>query len=185
MTNADGTRPAAFLDRDGVLNVDVGYAHRPDQLQWVPGAPDAVRLLNQAGYLVIVISNQSGVARGYFEESVVEKFHKHMQETLTAAGAHVDAFYYCPHHPEGTVKSFAVSCRCRKPGIGMLEHATQDWPIDVASSFLIGDKDDDMAAATAFKIRGIKFDSRAQSLLDVVRREITARANKGPTHEAV
>lgn len=183
MTGADGIRAAAFLDRDGVLNVDVGYAHRPDQLQWVPGAPDAVRLLNKAGYLVIVVSNQSGVARGYFDESAVNAFNKHMQETLSATGAHIDAFYYCPHHPEGTVRSLAVQCRCRKPGTGMLEQAARDWPIDVAASFLIGDKDDDMAAAAAFNLRGIRFDSRTQSLPDVVHRLIATSAKRGPTHE--
>ena len=169
--------PAAFLDRDGVLNVDLGYAHRPDQLEWIPGAQEAVQLLNEAGYYVFVISNQSGVARGYFDENSVKLFHAHMLAGLSARGAHIDAFYYCPHHPEGTVKSLAVQCRCRKPGPGMLEQAAAEWPIDKQASFLIGDKDEDVAAATAFDIRGIKFDSRIHSLPDVVRREIAARTN--------
>ena len=108
-------RPAAFLDRDGVLNVDHGYAHKPNQLKWIAGAPEAVRLLNEAGYWVIVITNQSGVARGYYSETAVHNFHAHMQDALRTQGAHVDAFYYCPHHPEGTVKELAVQCRCRKP----------------------------------------------------------------------
>ena len=138
-------RPAAFLDRDGVLNVDHGYAHRPDQLEWIAGAPEAVRLLNEAGYTVIVITNQSGVARGYYDEAAVRQFHAHMQDALRAQGAHIDAFYYCPHHPQGIVKQFAVQCRCRKPKPGMLEQAAREWPIDLGRSFLIGDKDDDMA----------------------------------------
>lgn len=171
-------RPAAFLDRDGVLNVDHGYAHRPDQLEWIAGAPDAVRLLNEAGYYVFVITNQSGIARGYYEESAVRQFHAHMQDVLRAQGAHVDAFYYCPHHPDGTVKELAVRCRCRKPGPGMLEQAAREWPIDLPRSFLIGDKDDDMAAAAAFNIRGIKFNSLADSLTDVVRRELVAQADR-------
>jgi D-glycero-D-manno-heptose 1,7-bisphosphate phosphatase len=165
-------RPAAFLDRDGVLNVDHGYAHRPDQLEWVAGAPQAVRLLNEAGYIVIVVTNQSGVARGYYDEAALRQFHAHMQDVLLSQGAHIDAFYYCPHHPEGTVKEFAVQCSCRKPGTGMLEQAAREWPIDLSRSFLIGDKDHDMAAAAAFNIRGVKFNPAANSLIDLVRREI-------------
>ena len=172
-----GKRPAAFLDRDGVLNVDHGYTHKPEHLEWIDGAPAAVRLLNEAGYTVIVITNQSGVARGYYEEAAVHQFHAHMQDALRVQGAHIDAFYYCPHHPEGTVKEFAVRCRCRKPAPGMLEQAAREWPIDPGRSFLIGDKDDDMAAAAAFNIRGIKFDSTADSLIDLVRRELAAHAD--------
>ena len=167
-----GKRPAAFLDRDGVLNVDHGYAHRPDQLEWIAGAPEAVRLLNEAGYYVFVISNQSGVARGYYEETAVQQFHAHMQDALRAQGAHIDAFYYCPHHPDGVIKELAIQCRCRKPAPGMLEQAARDWPIDLNRSFLIGDKDDDLAAANTFHIRGIKFDARAGSLVDLVRKKL-------------
>src|SRR5215467_9725147 len=162
-TDLPARRPAAFLDRDGVLNVDHGYTHRPEQLEWIEGAPEAVRLLNESGYLVIVVTNQSGVARGFYDEDAVKSLHAHMQRNLAAFGAHVDAFYYCPHHPEGTIKSLAVSCRCRKPGTGMLEQAASEWPIERDASFLIGDKDADMAAARAFNIRGVKFDFRADS----------------------
>ena len=172
MRSGQGQRPAAFLDRDGVLNVDTGYVHRIDQLEWIAGAPEAIRLLNTAGYTVIVITNQSGVARGLYDEAAVRGFHAHMQDTLRAQGAQIDAFYFCPHHPEGTVKEFAMRCTCRKPGIGMLEQAAREWPIDPNRSFLIGDKDADVAAAAAFKIRGIKFDSKTDSLPDVVRREL-------------
>ncbi len=173
-------RPAAFLDRDGVLNVDHGYAHRPEQLEWIDGAPEAVRLLNEAGYFVFVVTNQSGIARGYYDEDAVKSFHAHMQKDLASHGAHVDAFYYCPHHPEGTIKSLAVHCRCRKPGPGMLEQAASEWPIDRDASFLVGDKDEDMAAAGAFNIRGFKFDSRVDSLADLVRREIAERKERRP-----
>ena len=171
-------RPAAFLDRDGVLNVDHGYTHRPDQLEWIPGAPEAVRMLNNAGYYVIVITNQSGVARGYFNEAAVQQFHAHMQDALRAQGAHIDAFYYCPHYPEGTVKELAMRCRCRKPSPGMLEQAAREWPINLDRSFLIGDKDDDMAAAAAFRIRGIKFNSTEHSLPDLVRQELRTNAER-------
>jgi len=170
--SAGRRRPAAFLDRDGVLNIDHGYVHRPEQLEWIDEAPEAVRLLNMAGYYVLVVTNQSGIARGYYDEEAVKLFHAHMQENLKAHGAHIDAFYYCPHHPEGIIKSFAVPCRCRKPGTGLLEQAAGDWPIDINASFLIGDREDDMAAAAAFNIRGIKFNSSKDSLSDLVRREI-------------
>jgi D-glycero-D-manno-heptose 1,7-bisphosphate phosphatase len=174
---ARARRPAAFLDRDGVLNVDHGYTHKPEQLEWIEGAAEAVRLLNEAGCYVLVITNQSGIARGYYDEAAVEALHAHMRDGLAAHGAHIDAFYYCPHHPEGTIKQFAVHCRCRKPGPGMLEQAAREWPIDTGASFLIGDKDDDLAAATAFNIRGLKFDSRTDSLADLVRRELANCSN--------
>ena len=170
-------RPAAFFDRDGVLNVDHGYVHRTEQLEWVAGAPESVRLLNEAGYYVLVITNQSGVARGFFDEAAVKSFHAHMQNVLAEKGAHIDAFYYCPHHPEGTVKAFAMACNCRKPRTGMLEQAARDWPIDITRSFFIGDKDADMVAAAAFKVRGIKFDARLHSLPDLVRQQLATHKN--------
>ncbi len=166
-------RPAAFLDRDGVLNVDRGWTHRPDQLEWVAGAHEAVRLLNEAGFYVFVVTNQSGVARGFYDEAAVKALHAHMQQELAARGARVDAFYFCPHHPEGSVKEFAIACQCRKPGVGMLEQAAREWPIDRTRSFMIGDRDHDILAAAAFNIRGVKFDSLQSSLIDVVRREIS------------
>ena len=165
-------RPAAFLDRDGVLNIDRGYVYRLEDLEWVPGAPEAVHLLNEAGYYVLVITNQSGVARGFYDEAAVQRFHAHMRKRIEAAGAHIDAFYYCPHHPQGVVRELAVRCRCRKPETGMLEQAASEWPIERERSFLIGDKDDDMTAAARFGIRGVKFDARSDSLLEIVRREI-------------
>jgi D,D-heptose 1,7-bisphosphate phosphatase len=169
-------RPAAFLDRDGVLNVDHGYTHRIETLEWITGAPAAVRARNRAGYYVIVVSNQAGVARGYYKKEAIEQFHAHMQEMLMKEDAHVDAFYYCPHHPEGSIKEFAIQCDCRKPGTGMLEQAASDWTIDRVRSFLIGDKDSDLAAAAAFHIRGIRFDAQTNLLQDLIRKEL---ANHG------
>ncbi len=168
-------RPAAFLDRDGVLNVDSGYIHQIGQLEWISGASEAVRLINEAGFYVFVVTNQSGVARGLYDEAAVARLHAHMQGILQKQGAHIDAFYYCPHHPEGTVKKFAVACGCRKPMPGMLEQAAREWPIDIGRSFLIGDRDADLAAAATFHIRGIKFDAQAASLVDVVRKELEPR----------
>jgi len=179
-----GARPAAFLDRDGVLNVDRGYAYRPEQLEWIEGAPESVRLLNEAGYYVFVITNQSGVARGYYDEAAVKAFHAHMQGEHKQQRAHIDAFYYCPHHPEGIVRPLAVVCSCRKPGIGMLEQAVREWPVDIGRSFLIGDKDDDVAAAAAFSIRAIKFNSANQSLPDLVRQELADRSGSQNRHRS-
>jgi D-glycero-D-manno-heptose 1,7-bisphosphate phosphatase len=170
------TRPAAFLDRDGVLNVDLGYTHKPDDLVMIPGAPAAVRLLNEAGYYVFVVTNQAGVALGYYPEAAVDRFNTHMQDALMAEGAHIDAFYYCPHHPDGVIKELAIQCHCRKPQPGMLEQAARDWPIDRKRSFLIGDKDRDLAAAAAFDIRGVKFDTQAGSLADLVRKELARQS---------
>ena len=152
------TRPAAFLDRDGVINHDRGYTHRTEDLSFVDGAAAAVRTLNRAGYYVFVITNQAGVARGFYDEATVRRFHAHMQHLLIADGAHVDAFYYCPHHPAGAVAAYARACDCRKPAAGMLARAAQDWPIDRARSFVIGDQPHDLDAGRAFGIRGYRFD---------------------------
>jgi D-glycero-D-manno-heptose 1,7-bisphosphate phosphatase len=161
--------PAAFLDRDGVLNVDKGYVHRPEDLEWIDGAPEAVGLLNQAGYRVIVITNQSGIARGFYDEEGLRQFHAHMQARLAEYGAHIDAFYYCPHHPEGRVPQFAIACDCRKPKAGLLEQADRDTPVDKGRSFLVGDKDHDLQAARAFGIEGFKFDPDRSRLDELIR----------------
>ncbi len=151
-------RPAAFLDRDGVINVDRGYTHRAEDLEFVPGAVQAIATLNRAGYYVVVISNQAGVARGYYDEAAVRAFHAHMQALLIADGAHIDAFTYCPHHPAGIVAAYTRVCGCRKPAPGLLEAAARDWPIDRHRSFVVGDQPSDLAAGRAFGIRGYRFE---------------------------
>ena len=168
-------RPAAFLDRDGVLNVDRDYVHSADQLEWIDGVPEAIHLLNDAGYLVIVVTNQSGVARGFYDEAAIHDLHDHMQDTLAAQGARIDAFYYCPHHPQGKIAAYTMRCDCRKPGSGMFEQAARDWDIDRARSFMIGDKDIDIGAATAFGIRSAMFNSATDRLPELVRRMIASR----------
>jgi D-glycero-D-manno-heptose 1,7-bisphosphate phosphatase len=173
VTQAQGF-PTAFLDRDGVLNIDDGYVHRVEDLHWITGAPEAVQLLNDAAFRVVVITNQSGIARGHFDEDAVVRFHAHMQEFLRARGAHIDAFYVCPHHPEGTVAPYAVDCECRKPKVGLLKQAARNRPIDHARSFVIGDRDSDVEAAVAFGIRGVKFDWTTQNLVKVVRELISS-----------
>ncbi len=150
-------RPAVFLDRDGVLNHDVGYAHRPEQITWVEGAMEAVKAWNDSGYYVFVVSNQAGVARGYYSEEDVRVLHRWMATQLWHAGAHIDAFAYCPYHPEGVVPTYTKSSLHRKPSPGMILDLIESWPIDIARSFLIGDNDSDIAAARAAGLPGYLF----------------------------
>jgi D-glycero-D-manno-heptose 1,7-bisphosphate phosphatase len=147
----------ALLDRDGVINVDVGYPHRPDQIIWVDGALDALARLCKAGYRLIVVTNQSGVARGMYTESDVQALHRWIGGVASSRGGDIAAFYYCPFHPEGTVEAYRKDHPDRKPAPGMLMRALADYRTDLKRSFLIGDRDSDLAAAAAAGIRGIKF----------------------------
>ncbi|MBL0899445.1 MAG: HAD-IIIA family hydrolase [Reyranella sp.] len=165
-------RPAVFLDRDGVLNHDDNYVHRPEQVRWVEGAIDAVRWLNDAGYYVFVVTNQAGVARGLYGEEDVRLLHGWMQDELRRAGAHVDGFEYCPYHPQGTVDAYRRASEFRKPGPGMILKLKKDWGIDEAGSLLIGDRDTDLQAAAAAGIPGHLFSGG--SLLEFVRKILPA-----------
>lgn len=149
-----GTRRAVFLDRDGTINREKEYLYRIDEFEFIPGSPEAVRLLNQAGFLVVVVSNQSGVGRGYYTEDDVELLHRHIDAQLAASGARVDAWFYCPHHPQGK-GSYALACRCRKPLPGMLVEAAARYAIDLSASVMIGDKLVDMEAGMAAGCRPI------------------------------
>ncbi|KAA5606152.1 HAD family hydrolase [Roseospira marina] len=142
-------RPAAFLDRDGTLNLDVHYAHRPDQIVWIAGAADALRRLNEAGWWVFVVTNQSGVAQGLYDEDSVQALHAWMAKDLARQGARVDAFYYCPHHPREGAPPYRRACNCRKPAPGMLLQAMADYPVDRARSFMLGDRPRDVEAGEA------------------------------------
>ena len=150
-------RPAVFLDRDGVLNRDVGYVHRPDQIVWVDGAKDAIKACNAIGALVFVISNQSGVARGYYDETAVKALHEWMAAQLAAAGARVDAFEFCPHHEEALVAQYRRRCRRRKPEPGMILDLLDRWPVERARTLLVGDKSSDLVAGEAVGIRSFLF----------------------------
>jgi len=148
---------AIFFDRDGTLNVDVHYLHDPEQFVWVDGAIDAIRWANTHGYLVIVVTNQSGIARGYYDEAAVQRLHDWMNAELAKHGAHIDAFYYCPHHTEGIVPAYTKVCACRKPAPGMLLRAIAEYDIDPAASLLIGDGEHDAAAAANAGVKGVLY----------------------------
>ena len=156
--NAKGKIPAVFFDRDGTLNVDTGYLHEIDKLQWMPEAREAVKYVNDKGYLAIVITNQSGVARGMFGEDAVKALHAHMNEELGSIGAHVDAFYYCPHHPEAAVPEYRQDCSCRKPKSGLIEQACRDFSIDLEHSLMVGDSPRDVECGAGAGVRGALYE---------------------------
>jgi len=140
---------AVFLDRDGTIIEEVGYLDRPERVELFPWTIDAVRVLNRAGLAVVLVSNQSGVARGFFTENVVDAVHQRMADLLAEGGARIDAYYYCPHHPDGKVPQFAQKCECRKPGRALVDRATRELGIDPARSFVVGDRWLDVALGRA------------------------------------
>ena len=148
-------KKAIFLDRDGTLNVDVGYLHRLEDLELYPWTGDALRLLKRAGYVLVVVTNQSGIAHGLIAPGFVETCHAEMRRRLQAAGADLDALYFCNHHPRGSVAGLGVDCRCRKPLPGMVEDAVRDLGVDPAQSWVVGDKWLDVNLAHAVGARSI------------------------------
>jgi D-glycero-D-manno-heptose 1,7-bisphosphate phosphatase len=148
-------RPAVFLDRDGTLIEDVGYLDRLDQMTVFPWTVDVIRAFNRAGLAVVVVTNQSGIAKGLFTEAFVEETHRQLSARLAAGGARIDAYYYCPHHPDGVVDAYRQRCDCRKPASGLVDRAVRDLDLDPARSFVVGDKWLDIGLARAAGARGI------------------------------
>jgi D,D-heptose 1,7-bisphosphate phosphatase len=146
---------AVFLDRDGTINEEVGYLDSLDKFKIIPCAYEAIRLINESGMKVVVISNQAGVARGLFTEDFVKITHEHLLAALRQKKAHIDNFYYCPHHPTEGIKLYRQNCNCRKPAPGMLLQAAQDLNIDLTKSYLVGDRFNDMEAGKKIGVRGV------------------------------
>lgn len=154
------SRPAAFLDRDGVIIRDTGYVYRPEDLEILPQVPEALKLLHDQDYLLIVISNQAGVAKGYFTPTDVELFHDELQKRLIERlGFGLDAIYYCPHHPMGSVLEYAIACSCRKPGTALIERASQNFSIDWSRSVMVGDRASDIECGLRAGVAGIQIES--------------------------
>jgi len=146
---------AVFLDRDGTLIEESGYLDRLDRLVFFPYTVDAVRALNRAGFAVVVVTNQAGIARGIVRESFVSEAHAAISERLAGGGARIDAYYYCPHYRTGVVAQYVTACDCRKPRPGMLRRAAQDRGLDLSRSFAVGDRWHDIEAGQASGARGV------------------------------
>ena len=140
-------RPAVFLDRDGTINEQMGYINHTCRFQLLPGAAEAIKKLNDANIPVVVVSNQSGLARGYFPEALLVAVHEKMNKLLAEAGAHVDGIYYCPHHPEAKEERFRASCNCRKPKPGLVLQASEEMGLDPKRSYVVGDRWSDIKTA--------------------------------------
>jgi len=148
-------RPAVFLDRDGTIIEEVGYLDAIEQIAWFPWSIDAIRALNHAGFSVVLATNQSGVARRYFTELFVQQVHGAIDERVAAGGARIEAYYYCPHHPEGAVEEYRRQCDCRKPAGGLVDRASHDLGLDPTRSFVVGDTWRDVGLARTVGARGI------------------------------
>ncbi|MDD2957059.1 MAG: D-glycero-beta-D-manno-heptose 1,7-bisphosphate 7-phosphatase [Lachnospiraceae bacterium] len=144
-----------FLDRDGTINIEKNYLYKTEDFQFVPGAPQAIARLNTSGYKVIVITNQAGVARGYYTEADVLRLNAYINHKLAAYKGHIDDFYYCPHHPIAGVGKYKIECNCRKPKIGLFLEAEEKYSIDKNKSWMIGDNKGDILAGKKYGVRTI------------------------------
>ena len=149
------SRPAVFIDRDGTLTEEVGYVNHPRRLRLLPRSAEAIRRLNTAGVAAVVVTNQAGIARGYFSEEVLHAVNAALLDQVKGAGAHLDGVYVCPHHPTEGLPPFRAECECRKPKPGLLLRAASDLGLDLAASAIVGDKASDLAVAPAVGARGV------------------------------
>ena len=148
-------RPAVFIDRDGTVNEQMGYINHISRFVMLPGAAEAIRLLNMHQYLAIIVSNQSGVARGYYPIGLVDEVHAHMRALMEKEGAFVDGIFFCPHYKRGGVPEYSIECDCRKPRTGLIEKARKAFEIDMDNSYVIGDRYSDIELALRSDIKGI------------------------------
>jgi len=148
-------RPAVFIDRDGTVNEQMGYINHLSRFVMLPGAAEAIRLLNMHQYLAIIVSNQSGVARGYYPIGLVDEVHAHMRALMEKEGAFVDGIFFCPHYEKGSVPEYSIECDCRKPRTGLIEKAGKAFEIDMDNSYVIGDRYSDIELALRSDMKGI------------------------------
>ena len=160
-------KPAVFLDRDGVINVEKGYIFKIQDFEWVDEAKKGIKYLNSNNYHVFVVTNQSGIARGYYSKEDVETLHNYINSELNKIDAHIDEFFYSPYHPEGIYKEYKALSHLRKPETGMLELAAKKWQIKKSKSFMIGDMPHDMECAERYGINGYLF--KGGSLFDFIK----------------
>lgn len=151
----DVKKPAVFIDRDGTVNEQMGYINHLSRFKILPGAAEAIRLLNSHQYLTIIVSNQSGVARGYYPIELVNEVHAHMKTLVEKAGAMIDGIFFCPHYAKGSVPEYSIRCNCRKPKTGLIEKACDAFDIDMKNSYVIGDRYSDIELAVQLDIEGI------------------------------
>ena len=163
---------AVFFDRDGVLNVDKDYLHTIEDFEWIDGAKESIVFLTKNNYTVFVVTNQSGIARGFYTIDDMQKLHEYMAAEIKQAGGNIEKFYFCPHLPGGKIKEFAIECDCRKPKPGLLLQALREYAIDKENSFLIGDKPRDVESAAAAGIKGYLYENG--NLLHFVKKILNA-----------
>jgi len=185
-----------FLDRDGTINIEKKYLFRIEDFQFINGTPEAIHLLNQNNYKVIVVTNQAGIARGYYSEDDVKKLHGYINDELYKYKAHIDYYFYCPHHPTEGIGKYKVNCKCRKPEIGMFQNAEKIFPINKKKSWMIGDNKNDIIAGNNFnintilvstgygssiyeqEIQGLKIDYYASDILEAVKYILMSKLEK-------
>lgn len=158
---------AVFLDRDGTINVEKHYLYRKEEFEFLPGVIEALRMLQDAGYLLIIITNQSGIARGYYTEQDYQELTDYMLEALETEGIHITDVLYCPHHPQAKIERYRMLCQCRKPALGMFYRAQEKWNIDFSRSYAIGDKDRDCSICNAVECKGFHIVDKRQSSLEI------------------
>ena len=148
-------KPAVFIDRDGTINEQMGYINHLSRFHLLPGVSEAIRLLNERNFLAIIVTNQSGVARGYFPIDLIHEIHSFLMDTLRNNGATIDGIFFCPHHPRGKISEYTCECNCRKPGTGLIDKARETFDIDMSRSYVVGDHFTDLELAQRCNLDGI------------------------------
>ncbi|MCX7748467.1 MAG: HAD family hydrolase [Clostridia bacterium] len=150
---------AVFLDRDGTINIEKNYLYKIEEFEFIKNVPQAIKLLNENGFKVIVITNQSGIARGYYNEEDVKKLHKHIDDQLNQYDAFIDAYYYCPHHPKYGKEPYRMDCICRKPKTGLIKMALQEFSLEKECSWFVGDRESDIRAGRKAGLKTVLLNS--------------------------